>query len=128
MQISFPVLPEAGSPAHFALLRAWLHLCDESHDCNKHNAKPKPVLPTRFLYVGNPDPEVLRLYCPEEKLGVKYVALSHCWGKLTDENKRHFCTTDENIKARLEEFSFSELPKTFRDAVRPGARHPIPLD
>jgi hypothetical protein len=49
---------------------------------------------------------------------LKYVALSHCWGKVSEEEKRQFCTTDENIKARQKGFDVSELPKTFRDAVR----------
>ncbi|KAF2785795.1 HET-domain-containing protein [Melanomma pulvis-pyrius CBS 109.77] len=47
----------------------------------------------------------------------KYVALSHCWGKITEDNKRQFCTTDNNIKARLVGFNLSELPKTFQDAI-----------
>jgi hypothetical protein len=49
---------------------------------------------------------------------MEYIVLSHCWGKLTEERKREFCTTDDNIKARLEGFSLSTLPKTFRDAVQ----------
>jgi len=89
-----------------------------SHSCKKHNNKSNAVLPTRLLYVGDPDPNVLRLYCPKENDGVKYIALSHCWGKLTYENKRQFCTNGDNIKARLKGFGFSELPKTFQDAVR----------
>ena len=117
-RISFPVLSEAGSPTHCALLRTWLRWCDESHNCNKHNAESKPALPTRLLYIGDPNPDVLRLYYPKKHDRVKYVALSHCWGNLTDENKRQFCTTDENIKTRLKTFSFSELPKTFQDAVQ----------
>ena len=76
-----------------------------------------PVLPKRLLYVGDPDSDVLRLDRPKGNDRVKYVALSHCWGNLTNENKRQFSTTDDNIEARLKGFSFSELPKTFRDAV-----------
>jgi hypothetical protein len=74
-------------------------------------------VPTRLLYVGDPDHDALRLYHTEENDRVKYVALSHCWG-LAPGEKPDFCTTDNNIKARLKGFSFSELPNTFRDAVR----------
>ncbi|KAF2181009.1 HET-domain-containing protein, partial [Zopfia rhizophila CBS 207.26] len=103
----------------FALLRAWLRWCDKSHNCNEHNPKSKVALPTRLLYVGDPDPDVLCLYCPKKKDSVKYVALSHCWGKHPPtKNSPQFCTTNDNIKSRLEGFSFSELPKTFRDAVQ----------
>lgn len=118
IQISFPVLPEAENPARFALLRAWLRWCDEAHDCNKHDAKSKPVLPTRLLYVGEPDLDVLRLYCPKKKDRMKYIALSHCWGELTPENQHQSRTTKNNINRRLKQFSFSELPKTFKDAVK----------
>jgi hypothetical protein len=107
----------------FALLREWLRWCDKSHDCNKHQDGSIPALPTRLLYVGDPDgpdynPDALRLYHSTQIERIKFVALSHCWGKLAEEHKRRFCTTDNNIKARLEKFSFSNLPKTFQDAVQ----------
>lgn len=111
-----PVLLEAENPARFALLREWLRWCDKRHNCN---AKSKVALPTRLLYVGDPDPNVLRLYSPEANDRVEYVALSHCWGKdPPTKNSPQFCTTDDNIRARLKAFSLSELPTTFRDAVR----------
>lgn len=47
-----------------------------------------------------------------------YIALSHCWGKPTDEEKTQYCTTKENYQARLKGFSIDNLPKTFQDAVR----------
>jgi hypothetical protein len=119
VQISFPVLPEAESPARFALLRAWLRSCDESHGCNKQDAESKAALPSRLLYVGSPDSDVLSLYCPKKNDRVEYIALSHCWGENPPtKNSPQFCTTDDNIKARLKGFSFSELPKTFRNAVQ----------
>ena len=50
---------------------------------------------------------------------MKYIALSHCWGQdPPTKNNPQFCTTDNNITARLEGFSFPKLPKTFRDAVQ----------
>lgn len=118
LQISFPALPKAESPTHFALLRAWLRWCDRSHNCMKHNAKSKEALPSRLLDIGNPDLDILRLFFPEKKQEIKYVAFSHCWGRLTEENKRQFCTTNDNVKERQKYFTLSELPKTFRDAIR----------
>ena len=123
IQISFPVLPEAESPTQFALLRAWLCWCNESHDCNKHYIESNTELPTRLLYVGDPDdpdynPNVLRLNYNTEINGGKYIALSHCWGELPIEDKKQFCTTQGNIVQRLRGFSISDLPKTFQDAVK----------
>ena len=121
IQISFPALPEAGSPTRFALLRAWLRWCDKSHDCNKYYVESNTELPTRLLYVGDPDdpnydPDVLRLDCATQK--GKYIALSHCWGELPIEDKKQFCTTQDNIVQRLGGFSIFNLPKTFQDAVK----------
>lgn len=118
LQISFPALPEAGSPTYFTLLRAWLRWCNESHNCTRHNSKSKVAFPSRLLEIRKSDLDILRLVCPKQRDGVEYAALSHCWGKLTDENKRQFCTADDNIQERLKGFTFSELPKTFQDAIR----------
>jgi hypothetical protein len=75
-------------------------------------------MPSRLLDVGPADTDTLRLFCSNKHKTLKYVALSHCWGVLTEAEKRQFCTTEENIKARQNGFDVSELPKTFRDAVR----------
>ena len=48
---------------------------------------------------------------------IDYIALSHRWGKPSDEDKKNYCTTSTNYKARLDEFPLNHLPKTFRDAV-----------
>lgn len=55
----------------------------------------------------------------EEPLyGEDYLALSHCWGVPTEEEKKRFCTTRKNYRDRLQGFSYDELPKTFQDAVQ----------
>jgi len=118
LQISIPDLSEAGSPAYFALLRAWLRWCDGLHNCMSRSAESKKALPSRLLDIGHPDLEILRLFCPKKKDEVKYTALSHCWGELTNKDKRQFCTTDDNIEERREGFTLSELPKTFQDAIQ----------
>jgi hypothetical protein len=115
LQVGFPRLPEYGSSTQYALLRVWLHRCDEFHECTSANGA---AMPSRLLDVGPADTDTLRLCCSNKNKTLKYVALSHCWGVLTEAEKRQFCTTDENIKARQKGFDVSELPKTFRDAVR----------
>ncbi|KAF2628817.1 HET-domain-containing protein [Macroventuria anomochaeta] len=118
LQISFPALPAAGGVTQFALLRAWLRWCDDSHDCARHTAEVDIAMPSRLLDVTNLNLDLLRLFRPKKRDNTKYVALSHCWGNLTDKEKRKFCTFDDNIKDRLKGFTFSELPKTFQDAIR----------
>jgi hypothetical protein len=115
LQVGFPRLPEYGSSTQCALLRAWLHRCDESHECRSTIAV---AMPSRLLDVGPANTDTLRLCCSNKNKTLTYVALSHCWGVPTEAEKRAFCTTDENIKARQDGFDVSELPKTFRDAIR----------
>jgi hypothetical protein len=132
-QISFPVLPAADASLRFSLLRAWLRWCDKHTGCksnnHEHNNKSKERLPTRLLYVGNPDsfgynPDFLKLVPGSEIGAAKYVALSHCWGgsnevpkKVPKEVPPH-CTTRGNIRARQFKLRISDLPLTFRDAIK----------
>jgi hypothetical protein len=117
--IGFPALPEPESAARFTLLRSWLRWCDTNHDCNRQNVRPQGASSTRLIYVGHADAELLYLYLPQEANGVKYTALSHCWGNNPpSEGDPRYCTTDDNLDARLNGFSLSELPKTFQDIVR----------
>lgn len=60
----------------------------------------------------------MRLVCASETSGQEYIALSHCWGDLSVEAKKEFCTTTENFTQRRIGFNVSSLPKTFQDAVR----------
>lgn len=47
----------------------------------------------------------------------RYIALSHCWGKLGPSEKGKFCTYICNINKRRESIDWGNLPKTFQDAV-----------
>jgi hypothetical protein len=75
-------------------------------------------MPSGLLDVRPPNTNTLHLCCSNKNKTSKYVALSHCWDMLTKAGTPKFCTTDDNIKARQKGFDVSELPKTFRDAVR----------
>ncbi|KAF2681922.1 HET-domain-containing protein [Lentithecium fluviatile CBS 122367] len=121
--IGLPVLFEPNNPARFGLLRAWLRQCNRSHGCKKHQIKSESALPTRVLCVGNckdlgHDSDFVRLVRASETRKQEYIALSHCWGGLSVEEKTAFCTTQDNINRRLEGFRLSELPKTFQGAVK----------
>jgi hypothetical protein len=114
---AFEMRPRVTCSAQFTLLRTWLYRCDNAHTC-KYCTDTEPFLPTRLLFVGNVDQNLLLLKSAAEVNGKKYIVLSHRWGTLTEDDKRKFCTTKDNIGHRLNGFSLSDLPKTFRDAVR----------
>jgi hypothetical protein len=53
------------------------------------------------------------------KQAIHYVALSHCWGKLTEEQEDSWCTTRKNEECRSTQgFLVEQLPQTFQDAIR----------
>ncbi|KAF4622802.1 hypothetical protein G7Y89_g14223 [Cudoniella acicularis] len=113
IQVGFPMLPPAGSLTYFKLLREWLRVCDKYHKCHCGSDNP---LPTRVLDVGDHEnPDSLRLYCTTKGERGRYIALSHCWGKLKENQK--FCTYGHNIAILRERIDFGKLPKTFQDAV-----------
>lgn len=112
---------ETTSPAshstQFTLLRAWLYECDSFHSCI-YRTETRAFLPTRLLFVGNTnDQSLVSLQLTSEMYGAPYIALSHRWGTILDEEKRLYCTTQDNISYRLDGFNIFDLPKTFRDAI-----------
>lgn len=76
--------------------------------CRRNDAS---TVPTRLIKVDNG----LRLVDAAEAKSSQYVALSHCWGPLKDDEK--FCTYKRNIKQLQANIDFDALPQTFRDAV-----------
>jgi hypothetical protein len=100
---------------YFELVKKWLNTCDRmaEHQCRSSDG----FWPTRVIHVGSaklPTLKILEMDLPHDK---GYVALSHCWGEPSQEQKRRYCTTSANYKDRLKGFSFNDLPKTFQDAV-----------
>jgi hypothetical protein len=130
--LGLPIPLRADDRPDFGLLRAWLDWCDNKHECNKDQSNGDMPLPTRLLYVGVADDpsydlDFLRLDLGSQiQAGRKYMALSHRWGKLSDQEKEKFCTSQKNIKRRLGGFSLSDLPKTFQDAVEATRQLRIP--
>jgi hypothetical protein len=100
---------------YFKLLSMWLARCDGEHSC-KRNSR---FWPTRVVDVGSGDDGLSTIKILETELppGERYIALSHYWGKTTDEEKKHYCTTPQNYQERLKGFSIDNLPRTFRDAI-----------
>ncbi|KAK0704361.1 heterokaryon incompatibility protein-domain-containing protein, partial [Lasiosphaeris hirsuta] len=106
----------------FSLLRAWLQQCD-AHTCCQRPRALEGNFPTRVLDIGNPD--ALRLVSNQEVFSQKvssrrYIALSHCWGKLAPGKIPQHCTTTQNIDSRKEGrgFCVGSLPLTFQDAIK----------
>ena len=100
----------ASDPQHMkimTMIQEWVKWCDREHDgCSK----PSLICPRRLVDIGIRLDSQMRLV--QDIAAVKYVALSHCWGK-----HRSFITERETLLERLESISFERLPKTCRDAI-----------
>jgi Heterokaryon incompatibility protein (HET) len=108
-----------GSSPYFQLLHEWLRNCNQNPG-HEECRRPNKYWPTRVVFVGGPDPDILKLVERQgaDRIGDDYVVLSHCWGTPTTEEKERFCTIEANYRDRLKGFSYNDLPKTFQDAVR----------
>ncbi|KAH7227243.1 heterokaryon incompatibility protein-domain-containing protein [Fusarium solani] len=124
LQPGLPGFLKSGSPSYFRLIREWLRLCDNGECSRSGGCCPRPIgapMPTRLIDVRKHEvgSDTVRLILADEMgQGLRYVALSHCWGKPTKEQKDHWCTTRSNLEARTHGFLVEQLPATFQDAVR----------
>jgi hypothetical protein len=115
------VLPAAGSPTHFEIIRQWLRDCDTHPQC-RESSQQENCLPTRLIDVGVDGDYAVRLWEPGPTDAAEYIALSHPWG-----TGHHFVTLPSNLEQHKAGIALAALPATFRDAVRTtraiGKRH-----
>lgn len=96
-------------------VRRWFNECTTTHtECRIKNQ----FVPTRLIDVGLPDgSENLKLVDTSQSgisdgVELKYATLSHCWGQT-----KHIVTMDVTLKKHEAGIAFSELNRTFQDAV-----------
>lgn len=121
-----PIPLDSGSANHLQLIRTWLQLCDQGRCSNSpsypgclHMSTHTPP-PTRLIDLGEDNLDLdlgkIRLITIPEH--VHYIALSHCWGVLPDQQRSQWLTTRHNVADRFDNgLSVDILPKTFRDAI-----------
>ncbi|KAK7728222.1 hypothetical protein SLS53_009422 [Cytospora paraplurivora] len=97
-----------------------LELILEKHKSLQKISDSSTVPPTRLVDLTEIDLDLdhgkLRLIATQDP--VQYIALSHCWGVLPDEQRSQWLTTRDNVEDRLRSgFDLEVLPRTFRDAI-----------
>jgi len=118
LQVGPPQLLDRSSPAYFELLLRWLQDCDRNHGGFGCRKKTKTTfLPNRVIDVGEGDDGILRLMQTKDSNVTCYVALSHCWGEQSDEDKKVNCALKSNLKALYLDLRFDRLGQTFKDAI-----------
>lgn len=96
-----------------ALIKRWLESCQDPSQHGFCVQKNKAVhLPTRVVDVGPSDGSQLPKIIESQGKPGAYVALSHCWGK-----KQIITTTHATFKDRTQGIKWSDLSKTFQDAI-----------
>jgi hypothetical protein len=121
LDVDVAVDPDPISPGSFGITLAWLSNCISQHGraCGGGDITDWPGLPSRILDVrpSPAAPDLIRLRSRDsvsaEDTDRRYVALSHCWGKIDNP----FCTTKDTIEERMSGIPVSSMPQTFRDAV-----------
>ena len=95
--------------------RRWLEECKTVHtECRIRNR----FVPTRLIDVGLPDGSENPKLLDTKQSGIgsimelEYATLSHCWGQT-----KHITTETDTLKKHEAGIAFSELNRTFQDAV-----------
>lgn len=96
------------------MLHHWIRVCQDKHEKCHQLCSP---LPSRLINVQNEDPVLVK----SDGLKGSYTTLSHCWGK-----QKLPITTCENITQRYTNIELSELPQTYKDAIKITKRLQIP--
>ncbi|KAF2972322.1 hypothetical protein GQX73_g1231 [Xylaria multiplex] len=117
-QLGLAKLPAQGSREQFTLLKEWIKACDKTHgscrgnhDGGNNENYYASTMPTRLVELE----PTLRIVESSQIKPSRYIALSHCWGKLSESER--FCAFNHNISQLKESIKFNALPKTFRDAI-----------
>ncbi|KAF4627161.1 hypothetical protein G7Y89_g10996 [Cudoniella acicularis] len=114
------VVPSTESDRHIEQANAWLKNCSSSHLlCNGVGNAPLE-LPTRIVKVtansvleSRDSHPVIRLELVDPgDYGIKYLALSHCWG-----TSNTFILTLSNYESCLNDINFCSLSKNMQHAV-----------
>ncbi|KAM7213566.1 Heterokaryon incompatibility protein (HET) domain containing protein [Rhypophila decipiens] len=103
-----------------SVIHKWLEECTGQRRAGEHDHGLCPsgegLLPKRLLRLDFNNTDQLQLIeCAEGQAG-RYAALSHCWGNPRD--MEQIKTTTRNYKQHLSSIVYSELPKSFQDAVQ----------
>ncbi|KAH7176189.1 heterokaryon incompatibility protein-domain-containing protein [Dactylonectria macrodidyma] len=104
---------DSRSPKCLNLVRDWIRTCKTSHDNRDCHVLGDRDFPTRILDISLEDPKLV------ETTGQagEFVALSHCWGRLTSSSSPPLTLTS-NLQAHCTSgIPQNSLTATFRDAI-----------
>jgi hypothetical protein len=101
--------PDPTAESSLKILDTWIKDCLNNHD--KCSPSMDFFPPSRLIYIED-NHICLRDMLKSTARGLKYAALSHCWG-----TKHLLVTTKQNLQAHKITISIQDMPQTFQDAV-----------
>lgn len=103
-------MPESLCAENLSLMKDWIKSCATSHSmCRSARIPP---LPSRVIDVNSNPPKLL--HSASINSIAPYAALSYTWGI---PRKKQYLTTIANEAAHMVGMPFSELPRTFQEAI-----------
>ncbi|KAH0429287.1 het domain containing protein [Colletotrichum camelliae] len=97
------------SPASMALIRNWLSNCDINHQCGIMNLPD--FMPSMVIDVS--DPGRIRLLRVPENMRERYIALSYCWGGVS----QAIMLRTRNVSELTSSIDLQKLDPTIRDSI-----------
>lgn len=108
-----PISPHSGSRECLEFIKAQVETCMMHHKCSLR--RHPSVLPDRVIWIASPKtPSRIQLVEPQGKQRAPYLALSYCWGPVSEST---LLTTEANIVAHKAGIEFERLPPLFQDIV-----------
>lgn len=122
--LSIPDLPKLGSLGRYSLcpdsddnfqfIEGMLQHCIESHE--KCFQSGTALSPKRLLSINAIDHDEIKLV-ERDDFGIRYIALSHCWG-----THQPIKTTSSNLSQMKINISWHKLSKVFQDTIKIARR------
>jgi hypothetical protein len=106
------VAEDTGSQQTWSHVLRWLKDCSNLHGADCNHRIDKDWVPTRLLYLDNDGS--IRLQTNFSVVSVRYITLSHCWGKANASQPK---LTSGNIESLKRNIDINSLSKTFQDAI-----------
>ncbi|KAL3427228.1 hypothetical protein PVAG01_00737 [Phlyctema vagabunda] len=97
----------------FSTVKTWFDNCSDNHEQCRKRLSQHEYIPTRLIDVGAGNHDTIRLTSKADvSHDTKYLTLSHTWG-----DQSPVSLTGDTEKRLKNGLPYSELPKTFKDAV-----------
>ncbi|KAK0634163.1 heterokaryon incompatibility protein-domain-containing protein [Immersiella caudata] len=106
-----PISLHPGSQKCLDFIKTQVETCMQHHKCSRR--RHPPPLPDRVIWITSPNtPSRIQVVEPQGKQRAPYIALSYCWGQVSEST---LLTTESNFERHKEGIEYERLPPLFQD-------------